>query len=199
MVKSVIADVVQEAEKKARLKDYENSKVLTDEEMEIASELQSKAAARGMLLIPEKKIKSRAKFVQILQENWGYLNKHKYLTSEEKIFLTDLLEYVAFGSNAVVEDIKKKQPVAMNQTKIALTLERDKGKVSKIISSLVKKGVIAKSNTGVEGNNTRSYVLFLNPHVIYSGDRDKVNETLKVMFSKAMLMPVLSEVPERLF
>lgn len=199
MSKSIVADVVQEAEKKARIRDYANSKVLTDEELEKASELQSKAAARGMLLIPERKIKSRAKFVQILQENWGYLNKNKYLTGEEKMFLTDILEYVAFGSNAVVEDIKKKQPIAMNQSAIAVALGRDKAKISKIVNSLVKKGIIAKSNTGIEGNNTRSYVLFLNPHIIYSGDRDKVNEVLQIMFSKAMLMPVLSEVPERLF
>ena len=44
-----------EAEKKARLRDIENGKILTDEELEQASELQAKNNSRGMVLIPEKR------------------------------------------------------------------------------------------------------------------------------------------------
>lgn len=57
---------LEEAEKKARLRDIENKKkrqALTDEEIQEANELQNKATARGMLLIPEKRIKDKARFL----------------------------------------------------------------------------------------------------------------------------------------
>ena len=199
MGKSIISDVVQDVEKKAKLRDYANSKVLTDEEMEQASELQSKAASRGMMLIPEKKIKNRAKFVQIIQNNFSYLLANNYLTNEEIVFLNKLIPYIGFGSNGIVEDISKKQPIALNQSGIADALKTSKTTVSRIIKSLVEKGIIARSTTGLVSNNARSYVLFINPHVMLSGERDKLNDTLVLMFAEAMTYPVLKDLPERFF
>jgi len=37
------------------------------------------------------------------------------------------------------------------------------------------------------------------PHVIYAGDKDNINGSLKAMFYKAMKMPVLKDLPEKLF
>ncbi|KZD59381.1 REP 14-3 protein [Bacillus cereus] len=51
----------------------------------------------------------------------------------------------------------------------------------------------------MEGNNVKSYVIFVNPHVLYSGNKDVVEDSLKIMFAKAMKMPVLKNLPERLF
>ncbi|SLL37547.1 Uncharacterised protein [Mycobacteroides abscessus subsp. abscessus] len=41
--------------------------------------------------------------------------------------------------------------------------------------------------------------VFVNPHVIFAGDKDNVNEALQVMFHKAMKMPVLKDLPDKLF
>ncbi|HDR8344246.1 TPA: MarR family transcriptional regulator, partial [Bacillus cereus] len=61
---------LEQAEKNARLREIENSKILSEEEMQLANQLQAKASSRGMKLIPEKKVKNKAKFVQLLQLNW---------------------------------------------------------------------------------------------------------------------------------
>ena len=70
---------LKQAEKNARLRDIEDSKILSEEEMYLANELQSKANLRGMKLVPERKVKNKAKFVQIIQDNWSYLQSISYL------------------------------------------------------------------------------------------------------------------------
>ncbi len=75
---------LERAEKNARLRDIENSKILSEEEMYIVNELQAKASSRGMKLVPERKIKNKAKFVQIIQQNIQYLFEIDYLTNAEK-------------------------------------------------------------------------------------------------------------------
>lgn len=188
---------LKEAERKARLRDIRNEKILSEEELQIATELQAKANARGMLLIPEKKIKNKAKFAQFIQQNWGALRMNKYLTMAEKNFLVDIMPNIGFLSNCIVDDVSKKSPVPLTQQEIAKLLGTDKSKISKLVTSLMDKGIIARSETGLEDNNARSYALFINPNVIYSGDRDNVNLTLQAMFKK--VPKELKNLPEKLF
>lgn len=67
------------------------------------------------------------------------------------------------------------------------------------VNSLVKKGILAKAESGIEGNNAKAYSLFVNPHIIYAGDKDNVNEALKANFYKSMKMKILKELPDKLF
>jgi CRP-like cAMP-binding protein len=188
----------QEAERKARLRDIQNEKVLTEEEMKVANELQTKAQARGMKLVPERKVKSKVRFVQFLQTNWDYLRENGYLTSEEKVFLVDIQAYIGLHSNAIVDDVNKKNPMPLNQTQIAELLRTSKTKISRVVNNLVKKGILTKAESGIEGNNVRAYTLFVNPNIIFAGDKDSVNESLKVMFRKPM-SGKLKDLPDRLF
>lgn len=64
---------------------------------------------------------------------------------------------------------------------------------------LCQNGLLFKVESGVEGNNTRASVIFVNPHIIYAGDKDNVNEALKLMFYKAMKIPILKDLPSKLF
>jgi len=73
----------------------------------------------------------------------------------------------------------------------------DKANVSKIVKRLIDKGVIARSETGVDGSNARAYALYINPNIIYSGNKDDVNLTLQTMFKKQPKK--LKDLPERLF
>ncbi|MEK4504350.1 MarR family transcriptional regulator [Bacillus sp. FSL R12-0069] len=189
----------QDAEKKARLRDLNNSEVLSVEEIELANQLQQKANSRGMKLVPEKRIKNNSKFVQLLQLNWEYLRKNKYMTSEEKIFLIDIQAYIGLHSNAIVDDITKKYASPLNITQISEILETSRSKVSRVINSLVKKGVLAKTESGVEGNNVKAYAIYVNPNIIYAGNRDDIQGALVTMFKKAMNNKILINLPNRLF
>ena len=101
--------------------------------------------------------------------------------------------------NCIVLDIKAKNPVLANITEIAKLIDASRQPTSTVINSLVKKGILFKGDSGVEGNNAKAYAAFINPHVVYAGDKDNVNEALKVMFYKAMKMPILKDLPNKFF
>ncbi|EOO21694.1 hypothetical protein ICM_06599 [Bacillus cereus BAG1X2-3] len=190
---------LEQAEKKARLRDIENSKILSEEEMYIANELQSKANLRGMKLVPERKVKNKAKFVQIIQDNWSYLQSISYLKNEEIVFLMSLIPFIGFGSNAIVDNPKKKQPLPLTQRELAKSLETSETKVSRVVKALYTKGIIARSESIVENSNVKSYALFINPHILYSGDRDNIEEGLKIQFIKIMRAKPLKDLPIKFF
>ncbi|MED0963278.1 hypothetical protein CN285_07735 [Bacillus cereus] len=190
---------LKQAEKNARLRDIENSKILSEEEMYIANELQSKANLRGMKLVPERKVKNKAKFVQIIQDNWSYLQSISYLKNEEIVFLMSLIPFIGFGSNAIVDNPKKKQPLPLTQRELAKSLGTSETKVSRVVKALYTKGIIARSESVIENSNVKSYALFINPHILYAGDRDNIEEGLKIQFIKIMRAKPLKDLPIKFF
>ncbi|KGT40395.1 MULTISPECIES: replication/maintenance protein RepL [Bacillus] len=188
---------LEQAERNSRLRDIENSKILSEEEMYIANELQAKANSYGMKLVPERKIKNKAKFVQIIQQNIQYLFEIDYLTNAEKVFILDISMCVGFLSNCLVSDINSKEQIPLTQRELAKKIGRYETKVSPLIRNLIDKGIIARSESGVDDNNVRAYALFVNPHIMFSGNRDDVNPTLKAMFRKVPKQ--LKNLPIKLF
>jgi len=188
---------LQEAEKKARLREIKNGKVLTEEELNYANELQAKANSKGMKLVPERKIKNKVRFVQLIQENILYLRDIKYLTTAEKNFLMDLVPNVEFSSNCIVNDSRQVNSLPVTQSDLAEILGKKKQNINPIIKGLIDKGILARSESGVEDNNVRAYALFINPHIMFSGDKDNVNGTLKAMFRKTP--KELKSLPVKLF
>ena len=55
----------------------------------------------------KKKPTDRVRFVQIIMDNYNYLSEINYLTTAEKAFLIDLIPYVEFKTNILVERINK--------------------------------------------------------------------------------------------
>ncbi|PHB15965.1 helix-turn-helix domain-containing protein [Bacillus toyonensis] len=190
---------LEQAEKNARLRDIENSKILSEEEMYLANELQAKASTRGMKLVPERKVKNKARFVQIIQDNWSYLQSISYLKNEEIVFLMNLIPFIGFGSNAIVDNPKKKQPLPITQRELAKSLGTSETKVSRVVKALYTKGIIARSESVVENSNVKSYALFINPHILYAGDRDNIEEGLKIQFIKIMKAKPLKDLPIKFF
>jgi len=188
---------LEAAERKARLRDIENSQVLSQEELNLANQLQAKANAGKMKLVPEKKVKNKAKFAQIIQPNWGYLFEIDYLKTEEYKFLNRVIPYIGFRSNCLVDDINKKSPVPLSQSDLAQKLGSSKPTVSRLVKQLIDKGIMSKAESGKDDVNARMYALYINPHIIYCGDRDNINETLQTMFRKTP--KALKKLPERLF
>lgn len=188
---------LEQVEKNARLRDIENSKILSEEEMYIVNELQAKASSKGMKLVPERKIKNKAKFVQIIQQNIQYLFEIDYLTNAEKVFLLDISMCVGFLSNCLVSDINSKEQIPLTQRELAKKIGRYETKVSPLIRKLIDKGIISRSESGIDNNNVRAYALFINPHIMFSGNKDDVNPTLKAMFKKVPKQ--LKNLPIKLF
>jgi len=188
---------LEQVEKNARLRDIENSKILSEEELQLANELQLKANSRGMKLVPERKVKNKARFVQIIQQNIQYLFEIDYLTNAEKVFLLDVSMCVGFLSNCLVSDINSKEQIPLTQRELAKKIGRHETKVSPLVRKLIDKGIIARSESGVDDNNVRAYALFINPHIMFSGNRDEINPTLKAMFRKVPKQ--LKNLPIKLF
>lgn len=180
--------VFQNAERQARLRDINKEKLL-EEINELTGE---------EYFIGRKKRKTdRIRFAQMIQENWKYLNKINYLTTAEKAFLIDIIPYIGFDSNCIVEDPGAKNQIPLTQDQIGQAIGKNKSQVSKIIKPLIRKGILDRTE-GREGeNNTRTYAILVNPNIIYSGDRDNINQTLKVIFRK--VPKELERLPIKLF
>lgn len=196
-----------EAEKNARKRDFHLEKLqhlvdhdgVSEQEMNNAIELLSKATGKEVYIGTKKAPQSKVRFAQYLQENLGYLYQQKYLSDREKIFLADIVPYIAFSSNCIVLDIKQKSTVPANISEIAKLINSNRSNTSVVINSLKKKGILAKAESGIEGNNAKAYAIYINPHIIFAGDKENVNESLKTMFYKAMKMKVLKDLPDKLF
>ncbi|MGG4425005.1 helix-turn-helix domain-containing protein [Bacillus velezensis] len=192
---------LEAAETAARSRELEkeSQEQWNSEDMQVANDLSEKAAKNGMKLVPDRKVKSRVRFAQMIQVNFAFLRSKKYLTTAEKNFIIDIMPNVGFLSNCLVDDILKKNPVPLTQTEIAAILGKKKQNVNPIINSLIDKGILARSESGLENNNVRAYAVYFNPHIVFCGDRDNVNDTLKTMFNKPMKKKVLKELPEKLW
>jgi len=206
MKKNNVVDFDQ-AEKNARKRDFDLEKLqyaldhsgVPLENVESALELLSKATGKDVYIGTKRSRQSKVRFAQFLQNNWEYLRQKGYFTSEEKVFLTDIQPRIGINSNAIVDDINKRSPLPLTQRELAKVLGTSETKISRVVNSLIKKGVLAKAESGVEGNNVKAYAIFINPNIIISGEKEKPNETLVAMFKKTLRMPILKDLPEKLF
>ncbi len=206
MKKNNVVDFGQ-AEKNARKRDLELEKLqyaadheaISQEQIENAMDLLSKATGKELYIGTKRSPQSKVRFVQIMQENLNYLYENDYLTGREKIFIMDIMPLISFDSNGLVFDVKSKNPVPLNISDLAKIIKATRANTNNTVNSLVKKGIIAKGESGIEGNNAKAYSLFVNPHIAYAGDKDNVNEALKILFHKAMKMKILKDVPNKLF
>ncbi|MED4079121.1 helix-turn-helix domain-containing protein [Lysinibacillus fusiformis] len=180
-----------QAERNARKRDFEieNKKFEQDhnnvskDELETAMEIVAKATGKELYIGTKKSPQSKVRFVQLIQDNWDYALEIGYFTDEEILFLIRIQRFLQFKSNCIVDNIHSRSAVPMSQKQISEKLKTDKSKVSRIVNKLVDKGVIVKANGHkAEGVNARTYALFINPNIIYSGDRDNIETTLKALF-----------------
>ena len=200
------------AERNARERDFkiekerfkEDHRGVEKEHFEEAMRTLSYASGKDIFIGTKRSIQSKTRFAQFLQKNWEYLRKENYLTSEEKVFLTDIQCNISMHSNAIVDDIMKKPPNALTIQVISELLGTSRSKVSRVVNSLIKKGIFAKSVTGtgdsINVNQAKDYVLFVNPNIIYVGDRDDLQEHLILMFKNQMKKNLtLLNLPQKLF
>lgn len=199
-----------QAEKNARKRDFKNESEkfkqdhheVSKEDLEKALQIVSKATGKETYIGTKRGPQSKVRFAQFLQKNWEFLRHEKYFTSEEKVFLTDVQSNISMHSNAIVDDIMKKPANALTIQGLADCLNTSRTKVSRVVNALIKKGILAKAVSGdsKDVNQAKDYVLFINPNIIYVGDKDDVEEHLVLMFKKQMKdNSILKNLPQKLF
>lgn len=195
-----------QAERNARKRDFENQEKrfkeeyngIDQESVEHAVTLLSQATGKDVYIGTKRSMQSKVRFVQLIQDNWDYALETNFFTDEEVLFLMRIQRFLQFKSNCIVDDIHSRSAVPMTQTKIAEKLGTSKPKVSRILKQLQDKGVVVKAvGQEIKGNNARTNAIFINPNILFSGDRDNIEVTLKALFQKSK--PLLKEFPVALF
>ncbi|EMJ6445386.1 MarR family transcriptional regulator [Bacillus cereus] len=140
----------------------------------------------------KKKPTDRVKFVQIIMDNYNYLSEIEYLTTAEKAFLMDLIPYVEFKTNILVERASKENEFdsdSATPTYLAKKLNRTRGKVSQLMNGLMKKGLLAVAETGTtteDGRICTSRTWFVNPNIMCCSPKDGVDKATQRIFKKAL-------------
>lgn len=196
----------KQVEKNARIRDLEieNEKFKQDHnevsknELEKAMETLVKATGKELYIGTKKSPHSKVRFVQLIQDNWNYALEVGYFTDEEILFLMRIQRFLQFKSNCIVDDIHLRSAVPMTQTQIAERLGTSKPKVSRVLKQLQEKGIVVKAvGQEIEGNNVRTNAIFINPNIMFSGERDNIEVTLKALFMKSKRL--LKNFPIALF
>ena len=184
-----------QAEQKAKQRDLEieNQQFIEEHngvdqsEVDKALKILSKATGGKEVYIGTKKSpQSRVKFVQFIQDNWNHALEIGYFTDEEMLFLVRIQRFLQFRSNCIVDDIHSRSAIPMTQKQIADRLGTDKSKISRILTRLQDKGIIVKAKgQKIENSNVRTHAIFINPNIMYCGERDNIEATLKALFIHA--------------
>ncbi|MBJ8031258.1 MarR family transcriptional regulator [Bacillus cereus group sp. N21] len=199
MSKKVI-DLLGEAEKKAKLREskiesiYEQLQVggYSEEEKEMLLRILTKTTGDEYFIGKKKKPTDRVKFVQIIMDNYNYLLKINYLTNAEKAFLMDLVPYIEFKTNILVERANEEKEFdsdSATPSYLAKELKRDRSKISKMMNVLMKKGLLAVAETGTtteDGRICTSRTWFVNPNIMCCSPKDGVDKATQKIFKKAL-------------
>ncbi|PEP39203.1 MarR family transcriptional regulator [Bacillus pseudomycoides] len=199
MSKKVI-DLLGELEKKAKLREskidsiYEQLQMggYSEEEKEMLLKILTKTTGDEYFIGKKKKPTDRVKFVQIIMDNYNYLLKINYLTNAEKAFLMDLVPYIEFKTNILVERANEENEFdsdSATPSYFAKELQRDRSKISKMMNVLKKKGLLAVAETGTtteDGRICTSRTWFVNPNIMCCSPKDGVDKATQKIFKKAL-------------
>lgn len=190
-----------QAEKKAKERDSKINSIYnqlqtggySEEEKALLLQLLSKTTGGDEYFIAKKKKPTdRVKFVQIIMDNYNYLSEIEYLTTSEKAFLMDLIPYVEFKTNILVERASEENEFdsdSATPTYLAKKLNRTRGKVSQLMNGLMKKGLLAVAETGTtteDGRICTSRTWFVNPNIMCCSPKDGVDKATQRIFKKAL-------------
>lgn len=173
-----LKDNLDSAEKKAKLR--ENKTVV--DLVSVANE-ERKANEQGYGLYKLEQ-KNKATFVQGIKDNLDVLIRNEYLTNAELGFLFSLSPLVEYHSNAVTD---QETGQFMTVSDLATYLNRSRESCSRVLSKLIEKGMIHEFVDAQEikefNRNVSRRPLFMNPEIIYAGDRNKVDATLSKLIT----------------
>lgn len=148
--------------------------------LSIVNEEERKANTRRAMLVMKKDL-NRTKFVQVIQENLLYLceRKTKILSNANYALILKLTPYIELGSNMIVTT-KREGPATISG--LSRNLDLNRGALSKNINQLLDIGILYEFvdvNTYIKyGRSLEERPLFINPEIIASGNKNKIELTL---------------------
>lgn len=168
------------------------------------------------LIAHKRKQNSKVAFAQIIQHNIQVLAENNYLTQAEESFLFKISAYLDFKTNVIVErefkNRSKKEdeelfPQVATVNYIANLLGIHRTNTSKLMNSLKKKGILGTAETGMttdDGRVCTSRTWFVNPNIMYCGDKSEIDKTVQMIFKDALKNITLKDgkkikLPIRLF
>ena len=164
------------ADRNARERDIKNQI-----DLDAMSNEFKKAADRGLKIVQHKD-KNRAQFAQLIAPNMRHLFKTKYLTTAESAFLIAIAGYVEMHSNAVVSYERDEQGQYLKIAGLAELLNYSESQTSRLVNALINKGIIYELVDTLTikkyGRVIQERPLFLNPEIVFCGDRNRINATL---------------------
>jgi len=173
---SAFKDRILEADKNARARDIKNQIDVGTLQREL-----NKVREHGYKLV-EFQDKNRAQFAQVIAPNMRYLIKRNYLATSEMAFLFSISGYVEMHSNAIVSYDDNKHGQYLKVTDIARLFNYSERQARRLVNSLINKSVIYEYVDTLTirkyGRVVQERPLFLNPEIIFCGDRNRVNATL---------------------
>lgn len=170
---------LDEAEKKARTRDFDN-----EIDVNTVNEIEEKANERGFGLY-KKRVQNRANFTQVIYENLDVIVKSSYLSMNELGFLMSLQPLIEYQINAIMD---KEKDTFMTVSAIAKYIGVSRVHASRIIQELLNKGILFEFVNVREikkfNRNVSPRTLFVNPELFYAGDRNKIDATLATLVNE---------------
>ena len=191
----------RQAEKKAKLRDSKIDSIYdqlqargySEEEKVMLLQLLSKATGGEEYFIAKKKKPTdRVRFVQIIMDNMEYLNGIGYFTNAEQAFLLQISSYLEFKTNVIIEKNNNDNEIDTNAATpsyLAEKLGKTRESVSKIMNSLLKKGVLGVAEVGMttdDGRICTSRTWFVNPNIMCCAPKDSIDRATQHIFKKSL-------------
>lgn len=190
---------LEEAEKKARLRDSNIEEIigqvavgLSADQQKLLLEVLHNTTGENYFIGKRKKKTDGVKFVQIIMDNYNYLCKINYLSSAEKAFLMDLTPYLEFKTNIIVERSDDEEEVdadSASPSYLAKVFNKNRGNISSLMNGLLAKGVLAVAESGMttdDGRVCTSRTWFVNPNIMCCSPKDGVDKATQKIFKRSL-------------
>src|SRR5690625_3466716 len=107
-------------------------------DLDLVNEVEEKANSLGYGLYKKKDV-NQASFTQTINDNWDIIIRSDYLSSSELSFIVSIQSLIEFNANAIID---RETGKFMTISEIARYLKRSRSGVSKIVQSLIRKGIL---------------------------------------------------------
>ncbi|MBU4643102.1 MarR family transcriptional regulator [Bacillus toyonensis] len=190
-----------QAEKKAKERDSKINSIyeklegtggLSEEERAMMLQVLSKMSGGEEYFIGKKKKPTdRVRFVQIIMDNMEYLNSIGYFTNAEQAFLLQLSPYLEFKTNVIIEKSSDDtiDTNAATPSYLAEKFGKHRESISRIMNSLLKKGVLGVAEAGMtteDGRSCASRTWFVNPNIMCCSPKDGIDKATQYIFKKSL-------------
>lgn len=143
------------------------------------NEQERKAQDRNAMIIFKKDV-NKTRFVQVIQQNMGYLLEHKVLSTSNLALIMRIIPFIELQSNMLVKGEDHNQMITI--TYLAKKLELSRPSLSSSITVLAKLGIVHEIvNVAMirkYGATKEERPIFLNPEIVFAGDKNKIDLTL---------------------